>query len=130
MAAISKVLRLSQKLRGAERSMLTLCIGFVGRRFQKKYRQKYHTILSDIVNPILQNGGHFQSNTSISEPKRRRASKGDSMYRCGAKIPEKKTYCLIHHAIISAILQKMAAREIFENMRQRIVRLVSTYIIF
>ena len=52
---------LSQKLRGAERSMLTLCIGFVGRRFQANYCKMYHTILSDIVKPILQNGGHFQS---------------------------------------------------------------------
>ena len=43
---------LSQKLRGAERSMLTLCIGYVGRRFQKNYCQMYHTILSDIVNAI------------------------------------------------------------------------------
>ena len=76
---------ISQKLRGAEHSMLTQCIGFVGRRFQKNYCQMYHTILSDIVKPILQNGGHFQSNTSISEPKRRRASNVDSMYRfCGA----------------------------------------------
>ena len=60
-------------------------LGFVGRRFQKKYCQMYYTILSDMVKPILQNGGHFQSNTSISEPKRRRASSVDSMYRfCGA----------------------------------------------
>ena len=60
-------------------------IGFVGRRFQKKYCQMYHTILSDIVKPIFKNGGHFQNNTSISEPKRRRASNVDSMYRfCGA----------------------------------------------
>ena len=44
---------LSQKLRGAERSMLTLCIGFVRRRFQKTYCQMYHTILSDIVNAIF-----------------------------------------------------------------------------
>ena len=73
------------KLRGAERSMLTLCIGYMGRRFQKNYCQMYHTILSDIVKPILQNGGHFQSNTSISEPKRHRASNVDSVYRiCGA----------------------------------------------
>ena len=65
--------------------MLTLCIGFVGRRFQKNYCEMYHTILSDIVKPILQNGGQFQSNTSISETKRRRASNVDSMYRfCGA----------------------------------------------
>ena len=63
--------------------MLTLCIGFVGRRFQKKYCQMYHTILSDIVNAILQNGGHFQSirPTSTSETKRRRASNVDSMHR-------------------------------------------------
>ena len=80
-----QIIRLSQNLRGAEPPMLTLCIGFVGRRFQKNYCQMYHTILSDIVKPILQNGGHFQSNTSISEPKRRRASNVDSMYRfCGA----------------------------------------------
>ena len=85
MAAISEVVRLYQKLRGAERSMLTLCIGFVGRIFQKKYCQMYQAIISDIVKSILQNAGHFQSNTTISEPKRRRASNVDSMYRfCGA----------------------------------------------
>ena len=75
---------ISETRRRRERSMLTLCIGFVGRRFQKNYWQMYHTILSDIVKPILQNGGHFQSNTSISEHKRRRASNVDSVYRfCG-----------------------------------------------
>ena len=41
----------------------------------------YHTILSDIVKAILQNGGHLQSITSISETKRRRAFNVDSMYR-------------------------------------------------
>ena len=80
---------LSQKLRGAEPSISTLYIGFLRRRFQKNYCQMNHTIQSDIEKPILQNGGHFQSNTSISEPKRRRASNVDSMYRfCGAYIPE------------------------------------------
>ena len=65
--------------------MLTLCIGFVGRRFQKKYCAMYHTILSDIVKAILQNGGHFQSIMSISETKRRIAFNVDSMYMfCGA----------------------------------------------
>ena len=76
---------LSQKLRGAEPSTLTLYIGFVRRRFQKKYCEMYDTTLSDIVKAILQNGGHFQSNTSISETKRRRAFNVDSIYRfCGA----------------------------------------------
>ena len=61
-------------------------IGFVRRRFQKKYCEMYHTTLSDIVKAILQNGGHFQSNTSISETKKRRAFNVDSiLYRfCGA----------------------------------------------
>ena len=54
---------LSQKLRGAEPTISTLYIGFVRRRFQKKYCQMYHTILSEIVTAILQNGGHFQSMT-------------------------------------------------------------------
>ena len=76
---------LSQKLRGAEPSTLTVYIGFVRRRFQKKYCEMYHTTLSDIAKAILQNGGHFQINTSISETKRRRAFNVDSIYRfCGA----------------------------------------------
>ena len=79
-----KYYSLSQKLRGAERSMLTLCIGFVGRRFPKKYCQIHHAIIS---------------------------------------------------AILEAIFQKMAAffkviRVIFENMRQIIVTLVYTCIMF
>ena len=75
----------SHKLRGTEPSISTIYMGFVRRRFQKNYCQMYHTILSDIVKVILQNGGHFQSITSISETKRRRASNVDSMYRfCGA----------------------------------------------
>ena len=75
----------SQKLRGAEPSTLTIYIGFVMRRFQKKYCEMYHTTLSDIVKAILQNGGNFQSNTSISETKRRRAFNVYSIYRfCGA----------------------------------------------
>ena len=39
--------------------MLTISISFVGRRFHKSYCQMYHPILTDIVKPILQNGGHF-----------------------------------------------------------------------
>ena len=54
MAAISKVIRLSQKLRGAEPSMLTLYIGFVGRRFQKKYCRIHHANVSAILEAILQ----------------------------------------------------------------------------
>ena len=103
---------LSQKLRGAERSMLTLCIGFVGRRFQKNYCQMYHTILSDIVNAILQNGGHFQS---ITVYQKLRGAERSMLTLCIGFVGRRfqKKYCQIHHAIISAILeaifQKMAA---------------------
>ena len=53
MAAISKVIRLSQNLGGAEPSMLTRCIGFLGRRFQKKYCRIDHATVSAILEVIL-----------------------------------------------------------------------------
>ena len=68
----------------------------------------------------------FQSNTSSSEPKRRRASNVNSMYRyCGSYIPEKvlpNTSCHdIHH--FGGHFQKKwrpffkVIRVIFENMK-------------
>ena len=77
---------LSQKLRGAEPSTLTLYIGFVTRRFQKKYCQMYHTTLSDIVKVILQNGRISKViRLSQKQTKRRRSFNVDSMCRfCGA----------------------------------------------
>ena len=44
---------LSQNLRGTEPSTLTVYIGFVRCRFQKKYCEMYHTPLSDIVKAIF-----------------------------------------------------------------------------
>ena len=66
----------------------------------------------------MQNGGHLQSNTSISETKRRRAFNFDSMSRfCGAWISEKvlpNTPChCIHH--FGGDFQNMAA--IFKVVR-------------
>ena len=60
----------------------------------------------------MQNGGHLQSNTSISETKRRRTFNFDSMSRfCGACISEKvlpNTQChCIHH--FGGDLKNMAA---------------------
>ena len=60
----------------------------------------------------MQNGGHLQSNTSISENKRRRAFNFDSMSRfCGAWISENvlpNTPChCIHH--FGGDLKNMAA---------------------
>ena len=65
MAAISKVMHLSQNLRGAETPMLTLCIGFVGRRFQKKYCQIHHAIISAILEVIFQKIAAFFQSTVI-----------------------------------------------------------------
>ena len=59
MAAISKVIRLSQKLRSAEPSMLTLYIGFVGRKIQKKYCRIHHANVSAILEVILQKWRSF-----------------------------------------------------------------------
>ena len=60
----------------------------------------------------MQNGGHLQSNTSISETKRHRAFNFDSMSRfCGAWISEKvlpnTPFHCIHH--FRGELKKMAA---------------------
>ena len=45
--------------------MLTIDIGFVGRRFQKKYCQIHHAIISAILEAIFQKmAAFFQSNTS------------------------------------------------------------------
>ena len=65
----------------------------------------YYAIVYIILEAILKNGGHFQSSTSISETKRRRALNIDSMYMfCGLKISENK-YCRIHNSFVSAILE-------------------------
>ena len=61
MASISKVIRLSQKLRGVEPSISTLCVGFVGHILAEKSIVSYvsvSTILTFMAT-ILQNGGHF-----------------------------------------------------------------------
>ena len=60
MAAISKVIRLSQKLRGADPSMSILSIGFVERRFQKKYCRIHHAIVSVILEAIKKMAAIFK----------------------------------------------------------------------
>ena len=65
-------------------SILTLCLCFVGHRFYRKYCRIHHAIASTIWKPFKKHGGHFQSNTSISETMGRRAFNFDSMSRfCG-----------------------------------------------
>ena len=64
----SKVIRLSQKLRSAEPSILTMRVDFVGRRFQKKGVAEYiMPSYPPFWRPLKKPGGHFQSNKSIAE---------------------------------------------------------------
>ena len=97
---------LSQKLRGAEPSTLTLYIGFVRRRFQKKccHNIMYHTTLSDIVKAILQNGGHFQI---IRLSLKLRGAEPSKLTLCIGFVGRRfqKKYCRIHNTIVSAILE-------------------------
>ena len=113
--------------------MLTLCIGFVGRRFQKMYCQMYHTILSDIMKPFYKMAAISKVLRSISKTMRRRASNVDSMYRfCGAYIPEKvlpNTSCYYIRRFGGHFQKRRpffkVIRVIFENTRQIIVTLES-----
>ena len=102
--------------------MLTLCICFVGRRFQKNYCQMYHTILSDIVNAIskvlrlsqkLRGAERSMLTLCIGFVGRRFQKKYCQIHHAIVGRRFQKKYCQIHHAIISAILeaifQKMAA---------------------
>ena len=71
----------------------------------------------------MQNGGHLQSNTSISETKRRRAFNFDSMSRfCGAWISEKvlpNTPCHCIHNFRGE-LKKMAAISKVVRLSQKV----------
>ena len=63
MAAISKVVRLSQKLRDTEPSISTLFLVSVGRRLAEKVLcgicQYYVSTILTFIVAILQNGSHF-----------------------------------------------------------------------
>ena len=94
---------ISQKLRGEEPSVSTLHISFFwGVYFRKSNAEYIMPLYPPFWRPFIQNGGHLQSKTSISDTKRRRAFKFDSMSRfCGAWISEKvlpnsPCHC-IHH---------------------------------
>ena len=111
---------LSQNLRGAEPSTLTVYIGFVRRRFQKKYCEMYHTTLSDIVNPFYKMAAIFKV-IRLSQKLRGTEPSMLTLYIGFVGRRFQKKYCRIHHANVSAILEanffftKMAT--IFNVMR-------------
>ena len=66
-------------------SILTIYLCFVRHRFHRKYCRIHHAIDPPFWKPFKKHGGHYQSNASISETKRRRAFNFDSISRfCGA----------------------------------------------
>ena len=98
---------LSQKRRGAEPLICTLYIGFVRRRFQKNNCQMYHTILSDIVKAILQNGGHFQSIRGLRLSQKLRGAERSMLTLCIGFVGRRfqKKYCQMYHTILSDIVK-------------------------
>ena len=63
---------------------------FWGVDFRKSIAEYIMPLYPPFWRPFVQNGGHLQSNTSISETKRRRGFNFDSISRfCGALISEK-----------------------------------------
>ena len=57
MASISKVIRLSQKLRGVEPSISTLCLGFLGHTLAEKSLVSYVSVIG--INHFDVYGGHL-----------------------------------------------------------------------
>ena len=130
MAAISKVIRLSQDLRGTEPPMLTLCIGFVGRRWKtteesgrvtwagQEETREAKTEMGGLCKERCEEdrrGGRLEE-----EDRRQRRVEKNSRWGgekgCRQHLtPDKgkkrkrerfqKKYCQIHHAIIPAILE-------------------------
>ena len=104
MAAIYKVIRQSQKLRGAEPSISTLCLGFMGRGFQKKYCRIHHF------------GGDLKKMAAISKVVRLSEKLRDTepsistlcLGSVGCRL-EEKVLCSICQYCVSTILTFMAA---------------------
>ena len=95
----------SQKLRGLEPSLSTLYIGFLGRRFQKRYcRIHIMPLYPPFWRTFKQNGGHFQKNRPIPETNRRIVSIF-TLCLCFVGHIFHRKYCRIHHAIASTILE-------------------------
>ena len=86
MADISKEIGLSQKLRGAEFQFWLFFYVLWGIDFVESIAEYIIMPLHPpLWKPFKKHGGHFQSNTSISETKSRRAFNFDSVSRfCGA----------------------------------------------
>ena len=103
---------ISQKLRGVEPSFSTLYIGFLGVDFRKSIAEYIMPLYPPFWRQFIQNGDHLQSNTSISETKRRRAFNFDSMSRfCWEWISEKVLPNTPCHCIqpFRGVIKKMAA---------------------
>ena len=109
MADISKKIGLSQKLRGAEFQCWLYVYVLWGIDFIESIAEYIMPLHPPFWKPFKKHGGHVQSNTSISETKRRRAVKFDSTSRfCGAYTC-RKVLCRMCQYQVSTILTFMTA---------------------
>ena len=98
----------------------------MGRTFQKNIAEYIMPLYPPFWSPFKQNGGHFRSNTSIPETKRRRAFNFDAMSRFFGSLiseivlPNTSCHCIHHYngrvgtywekiARLSALLGRWAA---------------------
>ena len=104
MAALSKILRLSQKLRGADPSIGTLRLGFVGRRLQKRYCRIHQAIVSAIAEAVRKMAANSKV-IRLSQKLRGAEPSISTLCQGFAGHRFQKKYSRIHQAIVSAILE-------------------------
>ena len=96
MAAIYKVICLSQKVRGAEPSISTICTGFVSRRIQKKSIAEYIMAFYPPLEVIYKNGAIFKLIIMFISKTRRHRAFNFNIGFVGRRFH--KMYCRIHRA--------------------------------
>ena len=85
--------------------MFTLCIGFVGRRFHKKYCQIHHAIISAILEAIFQKMAAFFKVIRVIFENMRQRNRHSGVYvyylMFGNSI--QIAYCYVHHTMVGTI---------------------------
>ena len=81
--------------------MLTLCIGFVGRRFQKKYCQIHHATISAILEAIFQKMAAFFKVIRVIFENMRCLSFFGNIIQID--------YCYVHHTMVGTICLAVVA---------------------
>ena len=88
--------------------MLTLCIGFVGRRFQKKYCQIHHAIISAILEAIFQKMAAFFKVIRVIFEKHETDNRHSGVLSFFGNIIQ-IAYCYVHHTMVGTICLAVVA---------------------